>query len=83
MMEIFEFIHLIEIFRLVEISNAQTFLGCENICMNLSHFIYHLIVACSEKRNAAIFTEAHGKCVSDKGSDTRISDCISGNISCE
>eukprot|EP00493_Phyllostaurus_siculus_P021572 UN21900 len=27
----------------------KNFLGCENLCMNLSHFIYHLIVACSEK----------------------------------
>ena len=60
MIEIFQFIHLIEISRLVEIFDAQIFLGCEILCMNLTHFIYYLIVACSEK-NAAVFTEAHGK----------------------
>eukprot|EP00493_Phyllostaurus_siculus_P021573 UN21901 len=52
----------------------KNFLGCENLCMNLSHFIYHLIVACSEK-NAAVFTEARGKCVPDKEFDMRISIC--------
>ena len=50
----------------------KNFLGCENLCMKLSYFIYHLIVACSEK-NAPLFTGAHGKCVPDKGSDMRIS----------
>eukprot|EP00493_Phyllostaurus_siculus_P023432 UN23768 len=28
----------------------KTFMGCENLCMKLSHFTYHLIVACSEKK---------------------------------
>ena len=51
---------------------VKNFLGCENLCMKLSHFIYHLIVVCSEKK-APVFTEAHEKCVSDKGSDMRIS----------
>ena len=36
--------------------------------MNLSHFIYYFIVVSSEKKGP-IFIEAHGKCVSDKGSD--------------
>ena len=50
-------------------------LGCENLCMKLSHFIYHLIVACSEN-NAPVFTAAHGICVPDKRPDMRISNFI-------
>ena len=48
MMEIPEFIYLIEISRLVEILMLKIFLDCENICMKLSHFIDHLVVVCSE-----------------------------------
>ena len=37
--------------------------------------LFHLSFDCSilRKKNAAIFTEFHGKCVPDKGSDMRIS----------
>ena len=51
MMERFEFTYLIVICRLVEISDAHKFslLSKPTYDMKLSHFIYHLIVACSEK----------------------------------
>ena len=75
MTEIFEFIHLIEISRLVEISDAQKFSGLWKPMYEA--FTFHLSFDCSMLRkrgkNAAFFAEAHGKCCPDKGSDMRVS----------
>ena len=50
----------------------KNFLGCENLCMKLSHFIYHLIVACSEKK-APQMIKPSWKCWPRKPFDMRIS----------
>ena len=75
MLEIFGFIYLIEISRLVEISDAQKFSGLWKHMYEA--FAFHLSFDGSmlRKKNAAVFTKVHGKCVSDKGSDMRISTC--------
>ena len=50
----------------------KNFLGCENLCINLSHFIFHLIVARSEKKRRSFYW-ARRKRVPDKEFDMRIS----------
>ena len=76
MMEIFKFIHLIEISRLVEISDALKFSGLWKPMYEA--FTFHLSFDDStlRKKNAAVFTEVHGKCVPDKGFDMRISNFL-------
>ena len=61
MLDFFKFIDL------MEISDVQSFLTFENLCMKLSNFIFQLQLntSCVEKK-AEIFTEFHVKCQSDK-----------------
>ena len=71
-MEIFEFIYLIEMFRLVKIFDVQTFSQLWKPMYET--FTFYLSFGCSMlRKKSPIFTDAHGKCVSDKESDMHIS----------
>ena len=81
MIGIFEFIHLIEISRLVQICDTQKFSRLWKSMYEA--FTFHLSFDCGmlRKKNAPIFTEAHGICVPDKGSDMRISNFLKNFMS--
>ena len=72
MMGMFQFIHLIEISGFVEIFDAQKF--SRFLKPMYEAFTFRLSFDCAMlRKNAAIFTEAHGKCVLYEAFDIRVS----------